>query len=180
LAVVVTECLYGVDRDPVAADLARISLSHLAARSSTPPDLSAKLRAGDALVGRTDRREPVEAPTAPFDWPSAFPDVLDGRGGFDACVGNPPWVAYVGRAAQPLPPELARYYEATNPAFHGYRTLHGLFVRRAAELVRPGGRVGLVLPTSVADLAGYAPTREAHDALCQVDPELGGFRDGAV
>jgi hypothetical protein len=35
------------------------------------------------------------------------------------------------------------------------------------------------LPTSVADLAGYAPTREAHDALCEVDPELFDFGDGA-
>jgi hypothetical protein len=85
----------------------------------------------------------------------------------------------VGRAAQPLDPAIARYYEAHNPAFRSYRTLHGLFVRRAAELLRPGGRLGLVLPTSVGDLAGYAPTRHAHDELCAVDPDLFDFGDGA-
>jgi hypothetical protein len=36
-----------------------------------------------------------------------------------------------------------------------------------------------VLPTSVADLDGYRPTRRAHDALAEVDGELDDFGDGA-
>jgi hypothetical protein len=188
LRAVVTRCLYGVDADPVAVDLARWSLARLAwSGSDEPVDLSPYLRAGNSLVGqvRRDARAVLAgpAPGAAFDWFEAFPDVIDARrgepGGFDACLGNPPWVAYVGRAAQPLAKPLARYYEETNPAFHGYRTLHGLFVRRAAELLRPGGRLGLVVPTSVADLEGYGPTRLAHDALCEVDPELLDFGNGA-
>lgn len=204
LRIVVAECIYGVDKDPVAVDLARWSLSRLAATpSAAPPDLSTHLKWGDALVGETSRdatspsqcrtdkqtslgpdfdreRERPEAFGPGFDWQTEFPEALSpARGGFDACVGNPPWVAYAGRAAQPLDPALARYYERNNPAFHGYRTLHGLFVRRAAELLRPGGRLGLVLPTSVADLAGYAKTRAAHDALCDADTDLLDFGDGA-
>jgi hypothetical protein len=195
LGVVVRECVHGVDKDPVAVDLARWSLSCLVARASADaPDLSQHLRWGDALVGsstpsvaQVTQVAQVElgfggppSPLGAFDWPAEFPAVLGvGREGFDACVGNPPWVAYAGRAAQPLDPVLARYYERTNAAFHGYRTLHGLFVRRAAELLREGGRLGLVLPTSVADLAGYAPTRAAHDALCDADPDLLDFGDGA-
>jgi hypothetical protein len=185
LGVVITECLFGVDKDAVAADLARACLAGLAAADGgAPPDLSAHLRTGDGLVGRVHVSDaPPLFPTtglAGFDWASEFPGVFSERSaGFDACIGNPPWVAYAGRAAQPLDPALADYYGAHNPAFRGYRTLHGLFVRRAAELLRAGGRLGLVLPTSVADLAGYAPTREAHDALCDVDPDLLDFGDGA-
>src|SRR5690606_19370407 len=115
-----------------------------------------------------------------LDWRAAFADVFHrGNPGFDAIVGNPPWVAYVGRAAQPLAPELAAYYLATSPAFRGYRTLHGLFVYRCSELLRAGARLVLVLPTSVAVLAGYAATRAAHDALCSVDAELPDWGDGA-
>jgi hypothetical protein len=181
LRAVVSECLYGVDLDPIAVDLARWSLARLAwTGDEAPRDLSPHLRCGDALVGRaTPRDAPGPLPHEGFDWPTAFGDVLSGRGGFDACLGNPPWVAYAGRAAQPLDPRLAGYYERVNPAFHGYRTLHGLFIRRAAELARGGGRLGLVVPTSVADLDGYAPTRSAHDALCEVDRELLDFEDGA-
>jgi hypothetical protein len=186
LRTVVVESLYGVDKDAIAVDLARARLASLATPpGGAPPDLSAHLRAGDALIGSSGVDAPAHTslPFASkavrqFHWTSEFPFVFDG-GGFDACVGNPPWVAYVGRAAQPIDPELATYYRATNPAFHAYKTLHGLFVRRAAELVRARGRLGLVLPTSVADLEGYGPTRDAHDALCVVDPELIDFGDGA-
>ncbi|HVW23930.1 MAG TPA: hypothetical protein VHC69_01075 [Polyangiaceae bacterium] len=190
---VVVECLYGVDKDPVATDLARARLAALVTQPGPPPpDLSRHLKTGDALVGtvRVEARRSLPSAAqdaslrppralAPFHWSTEFADVFAQSDGFDACVGNPPWVAYVGRAAQPLAPALADYYETTNPAFRAYRTLHGLFVRRAAELLRSGGRLGLVLPTSVADLSGYGPTRDAHDALCDVDPELIDFGDGA-
>lgn len=189
LRAVITTCIYGVDKDPVAVDLARCTLARRATQSGAAlPDLSKKLVCGDALVGNTVGREGLEQTalafavqhSSRFDWWRVFPEVFGaGEAGFDACIGNPPWVAYAGRAAQPLDAALARYYLETNPAFGGYRTLHGLFVRRAVELLRPGGRLGFVLPTSVADLAGYRATRRAHDALAEVDTELHDFGDGA-
>ncbi|WP_437588866.1 Eco57I restriction-modification methylase domain-containing protein [Sorangium sp. So ce1000] len=113
-------------------------------------------------------------------WELAFPRVFDRpEPGFDAVIGNPPWVAFVGRAAQPIAPEVFYLYLRRNPAFHGYRSLHGLFVHRAASLLRPGGRLGLVIPTSVSDLDGYGPTRRAHDALCAVDSDLPSFGSDA-
>jgi N-6 DNA Methylase len=110
-------------------------------------------------------------------WELAFPSLFDDRreAGFDAVLGNPPWVAFVGRAAQPIEPSVFNAFLRRNPAFHGYRSLHGLFVHRAASLLRPGGRLGLVVPTSVSDLDGYQPTRRAHDAMCAVDPDLPSF-----
>jgi hypothetical protein len=179
--------LRGVDKNATAVSVARLCLS-LYAGSQTPlPELRENLRHGDALLG--EPRPGAMAPATPLpeaerclaiDWGTTFGDVF-GRndGGFDAILGNPPWVAYVGRAAQPLEPALFAYYAATNPAFKRYRTLHGLFVYRTATLLRGGGRLGLVLPTSVADLAGYAATRAAHDALCSVDAELPDWADGA-
>lgn len=101
----------------------------------------------------------------------AFADVA-ARGGFDAVLGNPPWIAYSGRAAHPIPDALREWLSAISPAFHGFRTLHGLFILRSAEVLRPGGRLGLLVPTSVSDLAGYAPTRRAHDTLATCDEPL--------
>ncbi|MBL8742993.1 MAG: hypothetical protein JNK04_17915, partial [Myxococcales bacterium] len=100
-----------------------------------------------------------------------FPEVF-ARGGFDAIVGNPPWVAFAGRAAQAIDPVLAQYYRKSTRAFGKYTTLHGVFVERAAAALRPGGRLGLVVPTSMADLAGYAPARAGHDRFAEADADL--------
>ena len=257
---VASACLYGVDIDPTAVELARLSLRFVAAGPhGSFPKVSQNLRQGDALLGigpwtgPVGAREPdprlrtltwmpraravsrahtaarlagsrrprpsvermrqvadgcvqtflgvrgpasrqavpweeapmmVREPTvvgesfAPFHWPLEFPEVFAGpSGGFDAFVGNPPWVAFAGRAAQPLSTALRGYYLHVSDAFRGYRTLHGLFVHRCASLLRPGGRLGLVVPTSMSDLDGYVPVRRVHDALCEVDgslPEFGG------
>lgn len=101
------------------------------------------LRFGDSLTS--------EEPSAPFD----------------LVVGNPPWVAFQGRAAQPLAPELRATYRARFSAFSGYPTLQGLFVERAAELA-PSGVIALLLPSSVADLLGYRNVRSAVRARHEV------------
>jgi hypothetical protein len=176
---VIERCLYGVDKDEQAVSLARASLM-LCSYEATGPDLdlSSKLRHADAVVGHPcPIPSKIPSGSQAFHWPVEFPEVFSLEG-FDAIVGNPPWVAYVGRAAQPLDAALARYYLANNPAFHGYRTLHGLFVHRAAQLLKPNGRLGLLIPTSVADLDGYAATRVSLDALCTVDEPLPDFGDG--
>ena len=256
---VAERCLRGVDKDPVAVELARLSLWMLAGGGGAVRDfLGERLQCGDSLLGarREDldayphpvkgttahrRREPTsegftladfdaaprdaqaraldawtalwlwpdedaaEMPRAPalsaylaaaaagdasfpgveraraiaagarfLHWPLAFPDVF-ARGGFDAVIGNPPWVAFAGRAAQPLPAPIHRYHLRRSPAFFGYRTLHGLFLHLGATLLRPGGRLGLILPTSVSDLDGYEATRRAHDSLAIIDADLPDF-----
>jgi hypothetical protein len=130
--------------------------------------------------GAADQLSTFRERHLPFHWEIELPEVFaDGRGGFDAMIGNPPWVSYAGRAVQPLADELRRFYAATSPAFFGYRNLQGIFVHRAATLLRPGGRLGLVLPTSMSDLGGYEPSRRAHDALCACDDDLPDFGDRA-
>lgn len=148
----------------------------------TPKTLRAYLaaaRAGDhAAAPRASRRIAEERRF--FHWRAELPDVFARpQGGFDAIVGNPPWVAYAGRAAQPIEPSVFSYLVRRNPAFFGYRSLHGLFVWRCASLLRPGGRLGLVVPTSVSDLDGYEAVRSAHDDLCDPDADLPDFGSDA-
>ncbi|MBN2800472.1 MAG: hypothetical protein JXX28_15130 [Deltaproteobacteria bacterium] len=190
--------VYGADLDRVAVALTRATLWATGAPRSAPlPHWTEHIAWGHALLGATPARlagadpetwcrDPLgaDAPGAPpLHWHQRFPEVFSPSrgpahpsegwpGGFDAVVGNPPWIAHVGRAARPLPPRVRALYTRHDRAFAGYRTTHGLFVHLGARLLRPGGRLALVLPTSVADLDGYAPTRAAHDALCAVPAPL--------
>ncbi len=129
-----------------------------------------------SMRARVDR---LRAAHGLVHWHLAFADVFTARGGFDVVLGNPPWIAHAGRASQPLAGGVRRFLERANPAFHGYRTTHGAFVHASASIAAPGGAVGLILPTSVADLDGYRAVREAHDRACAVRGELESFGDGA-
>lgn len=162
--------LYGVDRDPIAVALAKLAL--FAASDGSDVDAHAidrQLTAADFTLAADAQRSRIDG--TPLDLARVFPEVA-ARGGFDAIVGNPPWVAFAGRAAQRIAPELASYYRESTRAFAKYTTLHGVFVERAAAALRPGGRLGLVVPTSMADLAGYAPARAGHDQFAEADLDL--------
>jgi hypothetical protein len=131
---VAEECLFGVDVSPLAVAVGEVALLSWAPEADLAR-VSEHLCEGDAV--------------GDFDWQERE---------FDLVIGNPPWVAYAGRAAQPLPPEKRRRYVAGYRSFRGYPTLHGLFVERATRLA-PNGVIALVLPSPVADLAGYSAVR---------------------
>lgn len=194
---VVEHCLYGVDKNPRAAELARWALWLLtASKRSEGILLDENIRSGDSLVGRPSgghwfseelRTEGLSAKLVrqvlqfqrryrAFHWDVEFPLVM-ARGGFDAFIGNPPWVSYAGRAAQHLDDVLRAYYAGTNPAFAAYRNLQGLFVSRCASMLKPFGRLGFVLPSSMSELGGYGPTRQAHECYCECDLDLPDFGD---
>ncbi|HEX5099061.1 MAG TPA: hypothetical protein VFV94_06150, partial [Polyangiaceae bacterium] len=169
---VAERCLFGIDRDRLAIETACHALALVVGGSEDPlAFFGARLKVGDALIGApASTAIPDELAPLSLDWQDAFPEVL-AQGGFDAFVGNPPWVSYAGRASQPLAPEIRRVYDGYE-AFRGYKNLQGLFVERAVRLLKPGGRLGFVLPSSMSELGGYAPTRAAHDRYACVDPEL--------
>jgi methylase of polypeptide subunit release factors len=157
---VASHCLYGVDRDPLAVETAKRALRACVGDGASR--FERNLVTDDALIG---------------DFTERF-SAVSRAGGFDAFVGNPPWVSYAGRAAQPLEPELRAEYTARYRGFAGYRNLQGLFVERCAALLKPGGRLGLLLPSSMSELAGYAATRRAHDRWCVTDDELPDIGEG--
>lgn len=167
---VIARSLYGIDRDPLAVEAARLALSTIAGDDASSRALADNLVCGNAVV--SPEGAPAELASEALDWERAFEEVLRRGRGFDAVLGNPPWVAYAGRAAQPLSRELHAYFRRRFDAFARYRTLQSVFVARAVEALAPGGRLGLVLPTSMADLAGYAPARRAHDTLAEADRNL--------
>ena len=110
-------------------------------------------------------------------WPLTFPEVFaDDRGeplaapGFDAVVGNPPWDMVRGdsgdapvraerrRDARRLV-EFAREAGVYRVETRAHVNRYQLFVERALQLTRAGGRIGLVLPSGMMTDAGAAPLR---------------------
>jgi hypothetical protein len=152
-AEVVERELFGVDVSPLAVAVAEASLWLLAdAPGLHLAAAGVHLREGDALcsvsVGKALGRPGV-------DFDELLPDDAEG---FDLVLGNPPWVAFAGRATQPLTPATREHYRKSFRAFRGYPTLHALFVELGARLA-PRGVVALLIPSPVADLDGYRHVR---------------------
>ena len=95
-----------------------------------------------------------------FHWAFEFPEVFyDQAGapradaGFDAIVGNPPWEMLRDDDRQDRGTELQAFVRGSGLyplQGHGHSNLYQLFVERVSSLVRPAGRVGLVLPSGFA------------------------------
>lgn len=203
---VAERCCYGVDLNPVAVELARLSLWLATARTGEPLTFLPNLQAGNSLVGprladlrrehssspkriaetvgrlfsladeiehvpsdqaeqvrhkyeldakRTITRTELEEtlleatyPDSPFIWDLAFPDVFldDGgetrpAGGFDAVVGNPPYVEI-----QSMDRAVAKYLKDTYESAHGAFDLYIPFIERSLGLLAPSGRLGYIVP----------------------------------
>lgn len=137
--------VHGCDIDPVALAVTELSLWWLSQDTSvTASDVGRGLRLLDATTLR----------------PSLSTEPFTPRLGFDVLLGNPPWISFAGRAAQPLEQSVRERLRRDYSAFGGYPTLHGVFVELGA-LLAPHGVVALLLPSSVADLEGYGPARRA-------------------
>ena len=146
-------------------ELARHLLTN---RSALPRHVASSLvEQGDAIAGQQRF----------LHWPLAFPEVfVDDRGaprataGFDAIVGNPPWDMVRGdsgdgerRQGRQLDARRLTAYVRESGIYHVdarvHANLYQWFVERALQLVRPGGRIGFVLPSGLASDTGAAPLR---------------------
>lgn len=153
--------LYGVDLMEEAVETCRLCffLQLLAASPGyalayLTRDFGQHIRAGNCLVGslsagskaQLEQSSPTDGLYASaFHWSEAFPEVM-GRGGFDVALGNPPYVEY----------ERVRSLYTVD----GYTTLetgnlYALTMERAAHLLAPGGRFGMIVPSSATCTDGY-------------------------
>jgi methylase of polypeptide subunit release factors len=136
--------LFGVDCDSEAVTEARRNVARrLLGETASGPraaQLAAKLKknfiVADALL------DPL-----PPKWPREF----------DAIVGNPPYVN-IRRLAND-PQTVARYRQRFSCAERGF-DLYVLFIERAIELLRSGGRCGLIVPNKLATLEYAAACRQ--------------------
>jgi hypothetical protein len=126
----------------------------------------------DTLVGRRaslpasstrallERARRISASRNFFHWQIEFPEVCfeagagrSGASGFDAVIGNPPWdmlradgAADEDKSYDRALVDFARRSGLYRAQADGHPNRFQLFVERAFQLARPGGRLGLVVP----------------------------------
>jgi len=80
-------------------------------------------------------------------------------GAFDVVLANPPYVSIRELARQRTPDEVVALRERFRTA-RGNFDLYVLFIERALQWLRPGGRCGLIVPNKWATLDYARPCRE--------------------
>lgn len=173
--------IYGVDIDPQAVEVTKLSLllkviegesaaslgqNRLLFQERALPDLDKNIKCGNSLIGpeyyagqQTDAFDTEELLRVnAFDWHSEFPEVFhhrvteytekkqeDRKGissvpqrcnaecGFDAVIGNPPYVRQ-----EELGP-YKTYFAAHYRVYHGTADLYTYFIEKGISLLRPGG-----------------------------------------
>lgn len=175
---IVKRHLYGVDIDGEAVEVARLSLllTILDDESLNPavdrdvlPDLSANLQCGNSVIDSrfdanfdTPASDPVRrAVVNPFEWKHSFPNIMSPVGrGFDAIIGNPPYIR-IQEVAEHYSDQLLFLqsaisgYVSTSMSFDMYMP----FIERALDLVATDGKVALIVPQRFATLLAAGPLR---------------------
>jgi hypothetical protein len=155
--------IHGVDINPASVEIARLALWLYTARSDKPlSSLDENIREGNSLIGPDfykgqinlsfydkAQQERVNA----FDWQNAFPMVFE-RGGFDAIVGNPPYVKLqnfrtvhadmAGFLREGRPGVVPRPYASTES---GNFDLYLPCIEKGIALLNDDGRMGYIAPS---------------------------------
>jgi hypothetical protein len=162
--------IYGVDIDPQAVEVAKLSLLLKLIEGQQQyelevgrllPDLDANIRCGNSIIG-VDFQLPMDVSDEerlrfnPFDWQGAFPAIF-ADGGFDAVIGNPPYFsvdAVWGRRDVRL-----AHLKAAYPEVHTDKTdVLFYFLKRAIDISR--GEVGFIVSRSFLEATKARRLRE--------------------
>lgn len=162
--------LYGVDINPYAVEVTEFSLllkllegedeasvNNFIHQHSEKilPNLKSNIKCGNSLV---DSKFFDFMPDAldddkllfnikPFDWSEEFSEVMT-NGGFDAIVGNPPYVRI--QNMKRYSPEEIKYYQASDSQYSVAKKAtidkYFVFIQRAIELLNSTGLLGYIVP----------------------------------
>lgn len=154
--------IYGVDIDPQAVEVTKLSLLLKVLEGESEetidsqlkffheralPDLSQNIKCGNSLIGPDfyeneqlslldeEERYRINA----FDWEAEFPEIIK-RGGFDAVIGNPPYIAF-----QEGSRKVKEYYKRYKSAIGKYDQ-YILFVEKSLSLTQTNGYFGFIIP----------------------------------
>jgi hypothetical protein len=133
-----------------------LEFEHTAQMKKLLPDLSKNIIYGNSLIGRDISDGQLfaideERKLNPMNFGDAFPEVMK-RDGFDAIVGNPPWISLSGKFRNEVYPKTALDYLIRRYCANTYMpNMYEYFVAQGLTLTREGGRFSFVVP----DRLGY-------------------------
>ncbi len=155
--------LYGVDIDAQAVEVTKLSLLLKVLEGEARelrgkqldfhrvlPDLGNNIKCGNSLIGSDFYAQPdlpalddeARLKINAFDWPHEFKAIMD-AGGFDAVIGNPPYVR------QESLREQKEYFESIYESFDGVADLFVYFLEKNLRLLKGGGLSGVIVSSSV-------------------------------
>lgn len=164
---ILLEHIYGVDIDTQAVEVTKLSLllKVLEGESGESlnsqmklfhervlPDLDRNIQCGNSLIGPDfyDSQLDLDAETAQrinaFDWHVAFPQIFK-TGGFDAVIGNPPWVSLTGKFGNQICDKneldyLQRIFDGNSYMPNMYE----FFIAQGLRLPNKGGVFSFIVP----------------------------------
>ena len=161
---ILTSNMFGVDLDQNAVEVSKLSLllkmlehedensGALDADGPLLPDLSGNIKWGNSLVGSDfyqgqrmddmdDQDQEEMRRVKVFDWESAagFGEIM-AAGGFDAVIGNPPYVRQ-----ETLGREFKAYAKEQFETYAGTADLYTYFIERGVKLLKEGGLFGFIV-----------------------------------
>jgi hypothetical protein len=156
---ILTQNIYGVDLDSGAVEVTQLSLYLKMlenenrttlqlqrellpeANAALLPPLQDNIKCGNSLIASdfSMMAEDLVRVNA-FDWPVGFPSIMK-AGGFDAVVGNPPYIRIQG-----FPEDQVSYFVENYRSATGNYDIYVNFVERGLSLLGKDGRLGMILP----------------------------------
>jgi TaqI-like C-terminal specificity domain/Eco57I restriction-modification methylase len=170
--------IFGVDIDAQAVETTKLSLLLKVLEGESEqtlatqlrfyheralPDLGRNIKCGNSLIGPDfyeqsemlflDEGERYRINV--FDWNTQFSEIIK-AGGFDAIIGNPPYVDI-----KTLPEMDAEYIFATYPSANNRINLFAAFLERSVLLANQSNfRVSMIVPTAVLTQESYKELRK--------------------
>src|SRR3989344_4640839 len=145
---ILRNCIYGVDLDEKAVELARLNLM-LKTLEGVGPEIKkptlphlTNIKCGNSLID-----DYSVAGDKAFNWQAQFPEVFR-NGGFDIVIGNPPWGAKIE----------SRIFDKKYPNFN--LNSFSLFVYKGLEMISKESLLGYIIPKSFIRTNDYATARE--------------------
>lgn len=176
---ILTNNIFGVDLDENAVEVSKLSLLLKCMEGETAstvkqqitlhhtrvlPDLDKNIVNGNSLIGYEftegeldldkEAKKEAERKVKPFEWKVAFPSIFK-QGGFDAVVGNPPYVSTKIIADKEKEYYIGKYYSAT-----GQFDLYGLFLEKGIKLLKPDGKLGFITSSTFLNNKDFQNLRE--------------------
>jgi Eco57I restriction-modification methylase/restriction endonuclease TaqI-like protein len=122
---VLQNCIFGVDKDKQAVEVARLNLLLRGLHSREKLPMLENIAHGDSLH--------------PEIFEMKFSQVMK-EGGFDVIVGNPPYVRQ-----ETLGEEFKAYAKQNFETYAGTADLYIYFIEQAHKLLKPGGYFGMIV-----------------------------------
>lgn len=166
--------IFGVDIDVNAVEVSKLSLLLKCMEGETEASIASQLRlfnervlptldenikSGNSLVdtdfydSQLDFGE--EKKIKPFNWQKAFPEVFK-QGGFDAVIGNPPYVMLQNLETREVFDYSLRKFESAKYKIDTYQ----IFTEQSVKLLKENGLLGFITPNTFLKNIHSEPLRK--------------------